>query len=104
MAATPYSISYSKGTTANLIEISGSLVINHIEKIHAELLRTIDLTKNLKITVCQAEAIDITFIQIILALKKQYKLSELELSVVFDLSDDTWNLLNNAGFTKQLIN
>jgi hypothetical protein len=104
MAQLPFSINFIKGTTANIIEIGGSLVINHIEKIYSDLSRNIDLTKNLKLVVNEVESIDITFVQLLLGLKKEYAISGNELTIDCHLSDESWALLNNAGFNKQLIN
>lgn len=104
MAQLPFSINFIKGTTANIVEIGGSLVINHIEKIFSDLSRNVDLTKNLKLVINEVEGIDITFVQLILGLKKEYSLSGKELTIECQLSDDSWALLNNAGFNKQLIN
>jgi anti-anti-sigma regulatory factor len=104
MAQTPFSINFSKGTNANIVEITGSLVINHIEKIYHDLSTNLDFSKNLKVVLDQVDNIDITFVQLLLSLKKQFGKSGLELTLQSKLSDDMWLLLNNAGFNKQLIN
>jgi anti-anti-sigma regulatory factor len=104
MPQSPFSINISKGTNANIVEITGSLVINHIEKIYHDLSTNIDFSKNLKVVLDQVENIDITFVQLLLSLKKQFGKSGLELTLQSKLSDDMWLLLNNAGFNKQLIN
>jgi anti-anti-sigma regulatory factor len=104
MPQSPFSINISKGTNANIVEITGSLVINHIEKLYHDLSTNLDFSKNLKVVLDQVENIDITFVQLLLSLKKQFGKTGLELTLQSNLSDDMWLLLNNAGFNKQLIN
>lgn len=104
MAQSPFSIVLSKDANANTVELSGSLAINHIEKIYDELSNHIDLAKNLQINVKAVENIDITFIQVLLSLKKEYNDLGLTLNISMDLSDDSWSLLHNAGFKNQFTN
>ncbi len=97
MSQLPYSISFGKGVHTNTLEISGNLVINHIEKIYKEIAEKIDFSRNLNITIQSVENIDITFVQLVLALKKEYSEKQLSLEVVIDLPEDLWTLLKNAG-------
>jgi ABC-type transporter Mla MlaB component len=103
MSKLPYSVSFGKGISANSLEINGNLVINHIDKIYREISEKIDFSKPLNISVQNVENIDITFIQILLSLKKEFEEKKLELQISVDLSDDLWSLLKNAGIKQQYL-
>ncbi|MFT3741014.1 MAG: hypothetical protein QM786_19870 [Breznakibacter sp.] len=104
MAQLPFSIIHNRGANTNTLDISGSLVINYIEKIYDALSNDIDLTKNLNIRVKDVESIDITFIQVLFSLKKEFDDLGLTLNISLGLNDDSWSLLQNAGFKNQFIN
>ena len=104
MSQSSFSIVYSKGPGSNNIEVMGSLVINYIDKIHQELSNHVDLSKGLNIVVKKVENIDITFVQLLLSLQKEFNGLNLPIAISMELGDDSWSLLQNAGFKNQFIN
>jgi hypothetical protein len=58
----------------------------------------VNLKKDLEIVVDNPEAIDVTFIQLILALKSTYSKRDENIIISFSLSEELKTLILNSGF------
>ena len=104
MSQNPYSINISKGTSSNTMEISGSLIINHIESIYTDLKGSLDFSKKHIIKLVEVESIDLTFIQMLLSLKKEFANYGTDFEIKLDLTEEHEALLKNSGFETQFHN
>jgi len=77
---------------------SGQLIINYIEKIVEEVKKNITLEKDLEVVIDNPEAIDVTFIQLILALKTTYSNRDQKMTISSSLSEELKTLIVNSGF------
>lgn len=94
---TPFKI-HTKSTDTDVeIEISGDLIINHIEKIKVELDSVIDFSKDLVLKLDNPSSLDITFIQLVLSLKRSFQKNEKKLTFMGSFNDEISGLLTNAG-------
>lgn len=98
MSQSPYSIQFLKGTSHNTLEISGNLVINHIEAIYKDLKNSMDFSKKLILHATQIKGIDLTCIQVFLAIKQEFESRSIPVEIKIDLSEEQQHLLDNAGF------
>jgi hypothetical protein len=102
MSQAPYTISYMNGPRSNTFELKGALVIIHIENIYGAILSKLDVSKNVEMFITEVTSIDITFLQLIISLKKTLIAQGNEFSLTHQLSEDHMLLLKNAGFDNQL--
>jgi len=94
----PFSIDIKLDGNVQEMIVSGELIINHSDLIKEEMIGLLDYSKNLNIRVTNPSSIDITFIQILLAIKKAYKSNGLNLSIQGTFNEEVFNLVTNAGF------
>lgn len=102
MSQVPYTISYMNGPHSNTFELKGALVINHIENIYSAIQSKLEETKNVEVIVSDVTSIDLTFIQLLLSLKKTLAANQAEFRLSCQLTEDQTQLLKNAGFENQL--
>jgi hypothetical protein len=100
----PYKIVLSKSSSYNTFEISGSLVINHIENIYKELKDKVDFSKKHIFQIEEIESVDLTFVQLLLALKNEFQSFGTDFEVKFNISDEQQLLFSNSGFVNQFHN
>lgn len=81
---------------------SGQLIINYIEKIVQEVKEKVDFKKDLEVVIDNPEAIDVTFIQLILALKTTYNKLDTNMKLKVNLPDELKTLIVNSGFSNVL--
>lgn len=93
-----FSIDLKQSDEGQEIVFSGELIINHVNAIKEELVGSIDFEKPINIVVNNPVNIDITFIQLVLAIKKAYSNKDINCNLQASLSDDIFNLLANSGF------
>ncbi|SMO58006.1 hypothetical protein SAMN06265379_10375 [Saccharicrinis carchari] len=98
----PFSIDIKQDNDLQKITFSGQLIINHIDAIKEEFIESINLTKPLSISVNYPDGIDITFIQLIVAIKKAYNKNGIHINVEGKLHDEALSLIANAGFNNLL--
>ncbi|WP_075603320.1 STAS domain-containing protein [Saccharicrinis aurantiacus] len=98
----PFKIDVNKSDTETNIAVSGDLIINHIEKIKEVFDSSIDFSKNLIIDLNGINSIDITFIQLIISLKKSFQSSDNQIVFKNNFNDEVKILLQNAGFNNLL--
>jgi len=94
----PYDIKIVDEQEKVSFRFSGQLIINYIEKIVEEVRESINLEKDLEIVIDNPEAIDITFMQLILALKFTYSDQNQEMTISSSLSEELKTLIKNSGF------
>ncbi len=94
----PYDIKIVDEQEKVSFRFSGQLIINYIEKIVEEVRGSINLEKDLEIVIDNPEAIDITFMQLILALKFTYSDQNQEMTISSSLSEELKTLIKNSGF------
>ncbi len=96
--AEPFAIQLVDNADDQAITFSGNLVINHIDKIASKVKEITNTKKSLEIIVDKCEGIDITFIQLIIALQKTWMQNGLEFSVQARIKEEHTRLIENAGF------
>jgi len=94
----PYDIRVVDEEKKVSIRFSGQLIINYIEKIVEEVKKNITLEKDLEVVIDNPEAIDVTFIQLILALKTTYSNRDQKMTISSSLSEELKTLIVNSGF------
>lgn len=104
MSNAPYSVNISKAASYNTLKIKGSLIINHIEAIFEELNGKIDFSKKHIVDLSDVEGIDLTFVQMLLALKKEFTGYGTDFEIKLSLTDEHVQLLRNSGFETQFHN
>ncbi|MBI9061153.1 MAG: hypothetical protein JEZ14_04155 [Marinilabiliaceae bacterium] len=94
----PYDIRIVDEEKKVSFRFSGQLIINYIEKIVEEVTRKVNLKKDLEVVVDNPEVIDVTFIQLILALKYTYNKQDQKMTISSSLSEELKILIVNSGF------
>lgn len=95
-----YAIQQVEKDGINEIHFSGSLIINHIAKIYEDLKGIVTKDKQYSLFIDNPESLDITFVELVISLKKSFK----ELKVTSTLKDDILQLLTKNGLDKELNN
>lgn len=93
-----FNINYKDNKGQLDMVFSGQLTINSIAKITESVKAHLKNPSAVNITVKDADNIDLTFIQLIQAIKNSGKKKGFEVNLSFSVSDDTAALLKNAGF------
>lgn len=99
-----YKIELRDGADAKELHFSGNLIINHIEKMYAEMQELLLIDKAITIYIDDPDNIDITFIQLLLSIKKSCQEKKFAFDVVSSLKDDFKQLIIKAGLEKEIIN
>ncbi len=94
----PFSIAIKHDENSQKLIVSGELIINHANIIKKEMIELLDYSKNLNIKVTNPSSIDITFIQIVIAIKRTFVKNKLNFDVEGTFSEEVFNLVTNAGF------
>ena len=91
-------LSNNKKAKTVSIELSGQLNVTNILDIKNEIGLAIKNSKTINFKVINVDDADLTIIQLIVALKKQCRASEIDLNIDFDLNNDSLELIKRAGF------
>ncbi|MBR8537044.1 STAS domain-containing protein [Carboxylicivirga sediminis] len=94
----PYTVLIDELPEKTMMRFSGQLIINHIEKITATVKNGLISDKDLQIEVDNPESVDVTFIQLLLALKATLSANGKKVEVNAELSEDIKKLILNSGF------
>lgn len=97
-----YTIAISDSDSQSELKFSGNLIINHIEKIYAELKEKLTIDKPISVVIDNPENMDITFVQMLLSIKKACTEASKEFKVTTVLKDDLKQLIEKAGLNKEL--
>ena len=94
----PYNVIYEELPEQSILKFSGQLIINYIESITELVKSEINTGKDLQIEIDNTETVDITFIQLIIAIKKSVENNGKKITLISNLKEDNLNLIKNAGF------
>ncbi|MCU4175869.1 hypothetical protein [Carboxylicivirga sp. N1Y90] len=94
----PYSVSYEELPEKYILNFSGQLIINYIENITEQVKKSVSANKDLEINIKNPDSVDVTFIQLLLAIKATFKASEKEVIIKTELKDELVTLIANSGF------
>jgi len=94
----PYTVNYTETNKETKLCFSGQLIINYIEKITALVNEKLQADKDLVVEIDKPESIDVTFIQLVLAVKATIKANGKDVSINTELSDELKTLVKNSGF------
>ena len=101
----PFSIDINRINDSQSLIISGELIINHIDLIKNQLVELIDLSKDINIKVTNPSSIDITFIQVIIAIENAYKNKGLSFDIEGTFNEGLlWLSKSRSFFWKELRN
>ncbi|PLX03622.1 MAG: hypothetical protein C0594_10195 [Marinilabiliales bacterium] len=98
--AANYSVSYRKNRNSKKAQLSfeGNLAINNIEQIRKDVLTRLYEFEELEISVSNVSGIDLSFIQLLLAIQKTFKKGKV--SFDFNIKDEYNTLLDKSGLNK----
>ncbi|MDR2929100.1 MAG: STAS domain-containing protein [Cytophagaceae bacterium] len=94
-----YSVKYSNKKGNLNVVFGGQLTISNIEKITEELNANRKKHKSIDISTENVENIDVTFVQLLYALKLSGQKEGFDVSISISVPDDLKSLLTNAGFS-----
>lgn len=94
----PYSVSYEELPEKCILNFSGQLIINYIENITEQVKKSVSANKDLEINIKNPDSVDVTFIQLLLAIKATFKTSNKEVVIKTELKDELVTLIDNSGF------
>lgn len=100
MSAYTIKIADNKGITE--LTCKGNLIINNIEKIYAELQETLTTDNDVNVVIDDPENLDITFVQLVLAIRKSVLSRGHAFSIKTKLKDDLKQLIAKAGLDKEI--
>jgi len=94
-----YKITTEINQTANQLTIvfEGNLDLKNINNIKDELISVYSSNNNLLLKITNVQTIDLSFIQLLISLKKELLTSKKECSIELNLNDELNNLLSNSG-------
>lgn len=88
----------------SIIIFKGALNINHISAIKAELEELISFENDIEVRLESPDSIDVTFVQLLVALRNSCKAKGSKFTIFSQLSDDVRGLMRNAGLEDLFIN
>lgn|SRR5574344_2035509 len=97
-----YDIHLSEKDGTETVKFSGQLIINHIEKIYAELNEKLKFDCPLVVVIDNPENIDITFIQLVISLRKLWSECNLAFSIKAEVKSEHMQLIEKAGLQTQI--
>lgn len=83
-----------------VVLLEGELVLGQIKDVKNELLGAISQHDYLKIILLEVINVDLSFVQLLYAIRKSASLLGKQVSYDIDLPEDLRNLLANAGFNE----
>lgn len=98
----PYQIVAADKQGTMEVKFSGNLIINHIEKITEEMRELITPEQPVSFIIDNPENLDITFIQLVISVKRMWKEKGSEFHVKSELKDDLKQLIAKAGLDREL--
>lgn len=94
----PYNVIYEELPEQAILKFSGQLIINYIEKIAELVNKKLNTEKDLQIEIDNPESIDITFVQLVLAIKSTLQVNSRKITITGNLKEENLTLIRNAGF------
>lgn len=97
-----YSLEVTQSDGKKQLKFGGDLVINHIDKMAAEVKQALDTPADVAVSVDDPANIDMTFIQLVIAIKRQTIAAGRKFEISASIKDDLKDLLVKAGLDKDL--
>ncbi len=97
-----FDVKFNQKKDELIINCSGQLTINSIEKISEKIKDQIKEVSKVSIDVKEVDNIDLTFIQLIYSIKNSGKKNGYQVAISMELPEDLKSLIINAGFGKLL--
>lgn len=97
-----YSIKIADNAGVTELTCTGNLIINHIEKIYGELQESLSTDNSVSVVIDDPENLDITFVQLVMAIKKSVTEKGHTFSIKTKLKDDLKQLVLKAGLEKEI--
>ncbi len=94
----PYTVILDELPEKTMMRFSGQLIINHIEKITEVVKEGFKADKDLQVEIDNPESVDVTFIQLILAVKATLNANGKKLFVNAECKEEIQKLILNSGF------
>lgn len=98
----PFSIAAADKQGTMTVTFSGNLIINHIEKIYEEMQELITPEQPVTFIIDNPDNLDITFVQMIISVKRLWKEKGSEFHVKTELKDDLKQLIAKVGLEREL--
>ncbi|WP_439182009.1 hypothetical protein [Carboxylicivirga taeanensis] len=94
----PYTVTIDEMPEKSLVRFSGQLIINHIERITGVVKDGLNASKDLQIEIERPESVDVTFMQLVLAIKATLAANGKKVVVKSELNDELTKMIQNSGF------
>ena len=96
-----YQISSSKNKKTKVldVELNGNLNVSNISAIKKELNSVVKNNKAILLSISDVEDADLTIVQLIVSFRQKCQTENIDLKTNFDLSEETKELFDRAGFT-----
>ena len=101
-----FSISYQEGKGvkgADLLLFEGALIIQNIQEIKERTLAHVKASSALEVKVKNAELLDISFLQLLLAIRLQWTQKQKPLYLALELNKEMENMMLTSGFSDLLL-
>lgn len=92
-----YSLSITDDNGKKHLKFSGDLVINHIDKMTAEVKDALPQPVDTIVTIDNPDNVDMTFIQLLIAIQRSTRQANKSFELHTTLKDDIKELLQKAG-------
>ncbi len=97
-----YSLEITQADGKKELKFGGDLVINHIDKMAAEVRDALPEPADVAVTIADPSNIDMTFIQLVIAIRHQTQAAGKKFELHTTLKDDLKELAQKAGLEKDL--
>jgi anti-anti-sigma regulatory factor len=100
-----YNLEYTQSNTtaeADSLSVEGSLTVHHIDAIKLAIEEKLDKSSALVLKVHHVEQLDLSFLQLLLALKNNYQQRDQSLNIEMNLNPVLEKLLIDSGFENLL--
>lgn len=97
-----YSLEITQDGGTKKLKFGGDLVINHIDKMAAEVRDALAQPSDVEVTVDNPDNVDMTFLQLVTAIRHQAQAAGKKFGIQATLKDDLKELVVKAGLAKEL--
>ncbi|MBQ3636607.1 MAG: STAS domain-containing protein [Bacteroidales bacterium] len=97
-----YGIEVKEEGGKRTVKFTGDLVINHADKMAAELKEKLSPASDLKVEVSDPSNIDMTFIQMVVAMRHACEGAGKKFEIATSIKDDLKQLILKGGFEKEM--
>lgn len=100
-----FKVKYTQASSPDapaILQFQGALVLQHIQALQKSLLKHARNTSQLLIQTSKVEALDVSFLQLLISLQKEYATNSKHLSLQLSLPAELEQLVIVSGFTTLL--